>query len=82
MSIISYGGNPVRLVKIDDREYETQDKRFHVIWNDKRKGGALSCYRVLDRSTGRCLRAFTLATVRETIADMRTRRSPVNSAVR
>jgi len=60
----------VKLVKIGDCEYETPDKRFHVLWADKRKGGARSCYRVLDRSTSRCLRAFNLAEVRETIRDM------------
>lgn len=57
------------LLKIGRREYESRDKRFHVVWT--RNQGSRDCYRVLDRSSGRCLRAFNLPEVRETVSEMR-----------
>lgn len=56
------------LVRIGPREYETKNKRFHAKWSVKQ--GARSCYNVHDRETDKCLRAFNLDEVRETIRDM------------
>ena len=61
-----------RLVRIGRREYESKDRRFHAKWHVRQ--GARSCYTVLDRETGRTLRAFTVAELSETVRDMLTSR--------
>jgi hypothetical protein len=57
-----------KLVRVGRREYETADKRFHAMWHARQ--GARSSYTVLDRKTGRTLRARRVDELRETIRDM------------
>lgn len=58
----------VTLVRVGRREYVSRDGRFHAGWHVRQ--GARSCYTVTDRRTGRTMRAFTLAEVREVVKEI------------